>query len=265
MQRFSAIAVLATVVLMCGGEAGLAAEDQWRIPFTYPYDATSTETALWEATVSYQALPDSEASPEGTELLLTTSGAFSPLSRFELGGTIGYASRDYENSRFGSPSGLTDAQVWGKYRFAEIGSAVWTAGVTASLPTGSEDDFLGTGNLDPGVFLAAGVATQGGAFVQAHLGVRLNKDFNHDLFKMEGKSSTLLGFGGVFKAENQLEGFATLTLETERYEQGDSLGLIAAGARFPLGQGFKVQVQAGAGIGSASPDLSIGVGIVFAP
>lgn len=103
MQRFSAIAVLATVVLMCGGEAGLAAEDQWRIPFTIP--TMPHPRPLCEATVSYQALPDSEASPEGTELLLTTSGAFSPLSRFELGGTIGYASRDYEILGSATPRG----------------------------------------------------------------------------------------------------------------------------------------------------------------
>lgn len=253
------------LVFLGGLATAAAAEDQWRIPFTYPFDATTTETALWEATISYQSLPDTDVSPEGTELLLTTTGAFAPAARFEIGGALGYSSRDYENEHLGSPSGLTDAQVWGKYRFAEIGSAVWTAGLTAALPTGSEDDFLGTGNLDPGAFLAAGVKTQGGAFVQAHLGMRMNKDFSNNLFKLDGKTSTLLGFGGVFRAENQLEGFASLTLETERYDGGDSLGLLAAGARFPLGNNFKVQVQAGAGIGSASPDLSLGVGIVFAP
>jgi hypothetical protein len=50
---------------------------------------------------------------------------------------------------FDGESGLSDLNLWGKYRFYNRDGLSFTAGVLLTVPTGSEDDGLGTGEVIP--------------------------------------------------------------------------------------------------------------------
>jgi hypothetical protein len=210
-------------------------------------------------------LPDSSTVPKATDLLAKFTGAFAPRPDLELGAQASLISRNYDRDVFGNPSGLSDTFLWGKYRFGRQSDSAVSVGAFLSLPTGSKNDGLGSGTTDPGVFLSGGVHTRGNAFVQGHVGLRWNGEYDAFGVRRDGKTSILIGFGGVVPASPGFDTFASFALETERYDGGDSFAQVTLGGRWKISPAWRLQAQAGVGLADAAPRLSLGFGAVYTP
>ncbi len=242
-----------------------AGEELLRIPAIFPYDANTVDRIWLEGTVSFDSLPDSETIPEATDLRLNFTGAFALVPDFELGANTAFISRNYDADVLGSPSGISDTLVWGKYRFGRQPNSAVSAGAFLSLPTGDDGDGLGTGSTDPGVFIAGGLQTRANSFVEGFVGLRANGDFKGFGEDRSGKTSILIGFGGVIPVSPGFEAFGDFSLETERYDGSDSFAQIAVGGRWKIAPAFRLQAQAGVGLADAAPSLMVGFGVVYAP
>ncbi len=261
----STILALTALAPFATGAAGAAEEPAPRQPEMLPFDAGITDRSWVDFSMSYRKIDDSVQSRPATDLVVDGRVAWSPGSSFELGVAGSYVSRDFSSRDLGSVSGLGDTLGWAKYRFPGAGSAVFSVGGFASVPTGDKEEFLGNGNLEGGVFFAGGVRTRGEGFVQAHVGVRWNGDFDNALTDpLAAKNSILAGFGGVYRAASGVEVFSSLLLETSRYETGNDLARLTGGARWTLSTSWRVQVLASAGLTDAVPRLSLGAGVVWA-
>ncbi len=242
-----------------------AAEPASRQPATLPFDADAVEKGWFDVALSYRTLKDSTVSPKADDLLVEGRAAWAFRTRLEGGIAIGHVSRDFGREDLGRVSGFEDTLGWLKYRFPGAGSARFSAGAFVSLPTGDDARFLGSGNVDPGIFFAGGVATRGEGFVQAHVGLRANGDFDNGAVFARGKTSILSGFGGSFAAPSGVEAFASFLLETPRYDGGDTYAALEGGARWVLSRGWRLQVLGGIGLSDAAPALSLGAGFVYLP
>lgn len=267
MLRHAVLVALALVVVTAAvpAPARAAETDILRIPAIFPYDAQTIDTWWFEAGVEYRKTDDTPGSPKSSDLLVKALAAFSPIPELEVGATISHISRDFDRDALGSPSGPSDALAWGKYRFHREQETMFTVGAFASLPTGDEDDGLGNGNIDPGVFLAAGTRTAGNAFVEASLGLRVNGDLDSRFARADGKTSVLVDIGAVIPASQGFDAFAAFALETERYDGGDSFAQVSGGGRWQISGPWRLQAQAGLGLGDAAPKVSLGVSVVYAP
>lgn len=242
-----------------------AGEDLLRIPAIFPFDSMTVDRSWLEGDVAFASLPDSAMVPKATDLRVNFTGAFALLPELELGANTAFISRNYDEDIFGSPSGLSDTMVWGKYRFGRQPDSAVSAGAFLSLPTGDEDKGLGSGTTDPGVFISGGVRTHGSAFVEGYVGLRANGDQKSFGFERDGKTSILIGFGGVAPVSPGFEAFASFALETERSEGADSFAQVAVGGRWKVSPTVRLQAQAGVGLADAAPSLMLAFGVVFVP
>ncbi len=265
-MSFTRLLARATALLapLCAVTA-FAAEDL-RVPATLPFDATVTRNMWFDGTVTFRSWPGSDAFPKANDFALMVDGAFELLPRVEVGGNVGLLQRDYRERDLESGSGVTDTQVWGKYRLFEDPNVRVSAGALLALPTGSKGDGLGTGNPGLGVFLGAGTRTAGNAFVQGFVGLRQNDDLDNSVTTtLDGRSSLFVGFGGVVPAQENVEAFASLMLETERWRGAGTFAQLTGGGRWRIGSAWKLQAQAGVGFGDSAPRFALGFGVVYAP
>ncbi len=262
---FRWLVVLTTLAAAGAGTLALGADSAPRQTATLPFDAAVADTAWIDFSIGYRRLRDSEVSRRADDLVLAGKAAWRFRPNVELGLEGEYISRDFSDPELGSPSGLGDLLAWAKYGFPSSGNARFATGGFLSIPTGDEDKFLGTGNLDGGVFASAGALTRGNGFVQAHVGVRTNRDFENRLTHLEGRNSIFTGFGGVYTASADVEVFASLLLETGRYEGVDSVLALSGGARWTLSRSWRIQVLASIGLTDPAPRVSLGAGMVWIP
>jgi len=161
--------------------------------------------------------------------LITTMIAIRPFPNLEIAGDAPYISYDLDSPRprpgdlndFDGESGLADLNLWGKYRFYNRNGVSFTAGVLLTLPTGSEDDGLGTGELVPGAFAAVRIKAGDGYFL-ADAGVRFNPDstiLNSDL---SGRNAAFFGGGYLWEAYENWVLSGEVTAVSETYDDSDS-------------------------------------------
>ncbi len=265
--RASGSSLAAIFVLLVLAPASSRAQEQPapRQPATFPFDAGTVSRSWFDFSLAYRETDDSSVSRDGHGVGLDGRLAWALGERGEFGFAGSFLWMNYEDPRLGSPSGPSDTLSWLKYRFPSAGTTVVTIGAFASVPTGDKEEFLGTGNLDGGAFLAGGVRTQGGGFVQAHVGVRSNGDFENRLVShLDGKTSIFAGFGGSYEAASGVEVFSSLLLETNRYEDAHDTALLTGGARWTLSASWRLQVLGSIGLTDAAPRLSLGAGAVWA-
>ena len=128
---------------------------------------------------------------------LTPTVAISFFKNLEVGGRISWLDYTlnndvvrYPGDDFSGASGFGDLTLWGKYRFIN-GPVAVTAGTYIVLPTASNDDGLGTGQVNWALFGAARVKTGPGYFDGS-----ITVQFNHDATVMgqplNGKTSFTL-------------------------------------------------------------------------
>ena len=112
-------------------------------------DAAIVPTFWLEGQGRYQTnrspFGDSEVE-ESNVLLIGPVLAVNVAEDFEFGARIALGNRDRDEG--GSDSGLTDTDVWGKLSVVSDPLSV-SIGVLLTVPTGDENEFLGTGETGP--------------------------------------------------------------------------------------------------------------------
>lgn len=219
----------------------------------------------WEGQIRYQSgafppIQDADGMRIGGVL------AINVFKNVELGGRVAFGDYDLDNpvnrggDSFDGESGATDMDVFAKWRVMD-GDIKVAVGGSLTLPTGSEDDGLGTGEVVPAVFGAVrGDLSSGnrGTFTGvAHLGFRVNKDaeiFNQDF---DAKTSVFLGAGVLVKLTNTFGWTAELNVETERFEGFDSDIRLTGGAHWDVSKHQTLRGGVGFGLADGAPDFEL--------
>jgi hypothetical protein len=196
---------------------------------------------------------DSSTRGAGEANLLRLGGvfAFNVAEDFEFGGRIFWLERDPDNGS--SDTGLGDMDLWGKIKVA-TDPVDLTFGLLLSLPTGDEDEFLGTGETNVEFF--GGVRQDLSSFSwTAHGAVRINQDPDFPNVSVEGNTSILLGGGAIFPLGKHWALTAETAFETERFEGTDNSWQAGGGFDWRWGEAFMVRAAAFAGLTDGAPDL----------
>ncbi len=164
--------------------------------------------------------------------------AFNVAHDFELGLAVDFLFIDPDGA--GSESGLSDLTLFGKVRLIEKPFVV-SVGTVFSLPTGDEDDGLGSGEIDMEFFGAIRRSYENVAFT-AHAGFRVNQDvdvavgqggFVSDLNgRSEGEVSYLGGAGLLFTSSEHWSYQVEVAFESGRYEGHDSSVRLTPGVSY---------------------------------
>jgi len=202
--------------------------------------------------------------------------AVSPISNLELGGRVDFIDYQLDHAittnrgprrfRFDGESGAGDIEVFGKYRV--MTNPVQLAfGGTVTLPTGSEDDGLGTGEVVPAVF-AAVRANMNGFIGVAHLGARFNHDAQILGTNLNGRTSVFLGAGFLVEPSDSLYWTGELTIETEKYRDAPGVNIdsdlrLTGGISWTFSRHSSLRGSAGVGLADAAPDLELSAGYVW--
>ncbi len=199
--------------------------------------------------INQSPLGDSEVE-ESNVLILAPVIAFNVAEDFEFGARVGYANRDRDEG--GSQSGWTDTEIWGKLSMVTEPMSV-SIGIMLTLPTGDENDFLGTGETDVEFF--GGIRKDLDRFTfTGHGGMRINQDPDFEDVDLEGKNSWLLGAGMNITATKNLALLIEWAFESERLEDAEQDSRIAGGFYYRLGQRFRLRAAVGVGLSDAAPD-----------
>src|SRR5262245_40180524 len=127
-----------------------ASASEHRLFLRFVEDGAVTSSFWLEGQVGMQTNSqgvDSSVRGAGEANLWRAGGvfAFNVAEDFEFGGRIFFLERDPDNGS--SDTGLSDMDLWGKIRIATE-PLDFTLGLLVNLPTGDEDEFLGTGEVN---------------------------------------------------------------------------------------------------------------------
>jgi hypothetical protein len=204
--------------------------------------------------------------------MFTPIVAIAPTKNLEFGGTISYIDYSLDNTIYGGDfgrggfdgaSGFGDITAWGKYRFVDSSQMFVTAGALVQIPTGSNDDGLGTGEFNWGVFGSMRVKAGPGSILGD-----VTFGFNHDAtvlgFQVNGKTSTTLGVGYMWEAYEDWAFSGEVVAGSERYEGASSNFSVTGGVQFI---GLKHMYFRGAlafGLTDGAPNYQITLGYAYA-
>jgi len=210
-----------------------------------------------EGRSSYQGWDDGDRATLGSLMAFTVAGDF------EVG--LAFAGMWVDPDRGDSDEGFSDTQVFGKVRLIEK-PVILSVGTVISIPTGDEDDGMGSGEVDMEFFAAIRKAYRAMALV-ANGGFRVNQDADVRLStggfprgrsggETEGEVSGVFGVGLIFLAGERWSYQAELSFESKRYEGHHS------DLRFTPGVFFRTartSLRAGVSIGltDGAPDYSL--------
>ena len=152
--------------------------------------------------------------------------------------------------------------VWGKYRFVQ-GSVSFSAGGFIVLPTGSEDDGLGTGNMVPGAFGGVRV-TAGPGFFVGDLTLRFNQDADILDTHVDAKTSTAFAGGYMWLPWHDWAFSGELSVESERFSNSDSDFRVTAGAQFVGIKHSRLRGALGVGLTDGAPTYELILGYAYA-
>lgn len=202
-------------------------------------------------------------------ILLTPTIAINPVKNLEVGGMVSFI--DYEldhdivrpgtSDPFSGDSGLGDLTAWGKYRILN-GPVTFSAGALLTLPTGSEDEGLGTGEVTPGVF-ASFRAKAGDGYFMGNAAMRIFSDATILNIDFDGQTSAFLGGGYIWEAYEGWVFSGELTVESEHYDELNSDFRATAGVQYV---GFKHHYLRGAtsiGLTDGAPDFELILGYAY--
>jgi len=151
-----------------------------------------------------------------------------------------------------SQHGLTDLDLYAKYRLDELPFSIVVGGIV-KLPTASEDDGLGTGQMDFEVFGAAR-KDLGHVSAIANAGVRFNQD--PDLpGNIGGKTSFLLGGGVIIGLTPVVHNSWEITFESERFEDSEADIRLTPGLGWRVGNRGVLRGAVGIGLSEGAPDF----------
>ncbi|MFQ5877112.1 MAG: hypothetical protein ACE5JH_05405 [Acidobacteriota bacterium] len=249
----AAAVAIATASTALGREGGAGAghaatrPDARRLLQRFAEDAALVPGGWVEAQYVYGNLPDGSRHFAGPLI------AFRLATNVEAGLRFGFL--DVESDGGPDGAGLSDIDLYAKYRFPGIGPHRLALGGLVKAATGDEDQGLGTGETDVEVFIAYR-GTLPGVILVANAGVRFNGDPEPPLRSTD--DSLLLGGAVLLPATRRLTFIVEATYETERIEGTDDDGRLTVGAQVlgrKLRGGFRVGV--GAPLTDGAPDAEI--------
>ncbi len=201
--------------------------------------------------------------------LLTPTIALSPLKNLEVGGTFSWIDYSMNNDievspgdTFSGDSGIGDITVWGKYRFLD-GPVAAAAGLFVTLPTGSEDKGLGTGEVDWAIFGGTRVKAGSGYF-DGNVTMRFNHDATVLNQELDGKTSISLAAGYMWQPYKDWAFSGELTADSERYAGASSDFRVTAGAQFLGLKHSRLRGAASLGLTDGAPNFEVILGYAFA-
>ncbi len=217
---------------------------------SYFYDAPIANAGYAEGGLMY--LTSKQDNPYGGDIKTSAfmpgiQGGYPINDKTELEASLRYISA---NTDWGqddkSESGISDLDVYGRYKVYDKKQTSISVGGMLSLPIGSED--VGESTLDFGGFGALRHTLQNGLALAGTLGLFFDetKDEKGDT---EHESYLNIGFGGIYPLNPQLNLIGELNLRTE----GDYM-LLTAGADYLLGSG-RVRGALGLGLDDGAPDF----------
>ncbi|MGH9870841.1 MAG: hypothetical protein ACREAA_22110 [Candidatus Polarisedimenticolia bacterium] len=205
--------------------------------------------------------PDEDGDVSDATLFATGAiFAMNVAEDFEFGGRLALAHRDPDDG--GGDTGLTDTDLWGKVSVVTDPMKI-SVGVLFTLPTGSEDDFLGTGETNVEFF--AGARKEWGKFTLAgNLGIRINQDADlGDSIELEGQNSLLGGVAMLITATSNLTLVLEYAIESERYEGLSNDARLFGGFDWSLSEHFMLRGGVGGGLSEGAPDFQMIGSIVW--
>jgi len=200
-------------------------------------------------------LPDGN---DGTRSSLSGLLALGFSNRVEFGLTWGGVTVEPDHA--GSHSGMSDIEIYGKYRFRDAPIDISVGGLV-KVPTADSGDLLGSGSTDWEGFAA--VRKDFGA-VQAigSLGLRWNGD--PDVSGVDGETSLLAGGGVIFELGTRSFGSLEVSYESRRYEGLSSDIRLTPGLWFRLGERGFFRAGLGLGLSDGAPDSELIAGFGWA-
>lgn len=171
---------------------------------------------------------------DGTDMDATLYVNYGIADNWSVGVAPSFYSWDVDGGD--SESGLSDTGLMSTYRFMDEADAGFdfAAMGRVSLPTGDDDDGLGTGSVEPGLVLIA-AKTLGPIVAVANAGATLILDADDG----EEDFVVFASLEGIYPLTDKLSVNGTFSLGTSRAEDGDEPVDIGLGARFrPMEQFF---------------------------
>ena len=169
----------------------------------------------------------------------------------EFGARFGLAQRD--PARGGGDTGLTDLDLWGKISIVSDPVKI-SAGLVLSLPTGSGDKLLGTGETNVEFFGAIRKDFEN-LTIAGNVGLRINQDQDLGPNEAEGKNSVLIGAAVLVPAGEKTVVTAEWAIETERLEGLKNYSTLLGGAEYRYREDLVLRAAAGGGLSDGSPDF----------
>ncbi len=135
---------------------------------------------------------------------------------------------DWDIEGLGSESGISDTRILTTYRFTEETDSAPAFAVmgSLSLPTGDDDDGLGTGSVEPGVMLLCS-KDLGALTLVGNVGV----DFIADADRGEEDFILSAELEGIVPVSEQVSVNAVLAAETARWDEDDDTVDLGLGLR----------------------------------
>jgi hypothetical protein len=239
-----------------------AAPDDRRFLQIFTYDAAVVENFWIEGKLrASKGYDGAFGQSDFDSLRLGPVFAWSPIDRLEVGARIDYLDRDIPGG--GSNSGLSDTNIYAKWQFFH-NPVQFAAGMEISLPTGKEDDGLGTGEFDIALFGSVRKNLEQ-AYITGYFGIRNSQDstlFNSPV-PLEGDTSIFLGGGVMFPINQVFSLSGELRVETERYKQADSFIDLTVGAFWYTTKKTTLRGGLSLGLEDAAPDYELTVGFAW--
>jgi len=269
MKRVTIVSVLLSGALLfsLATVQAQSGTDNVQLFQSYFYDTPIAADPYVEAGIeldSYDALSD---------FIIGARGGYAINEQIEVEAQLGFISRSWDSDFIDGSSGITDLNLYGRYRFDDIDDAAVSAGAMLSLPVGSED--VGGGSLNFGAFGATRYPLENDMVITGTLGLMFfeTKEYEEGTFtdinidpitgqitggeyipgeeKTKYESYVNIGLGTIYPVNEKFNAVGELTLRTK----GDYM-MLSVGADYSLGSG-RVRGMLGIGLDDGAPDLAI--------
>ncbi|MCZ6777579.1 MAG: transporter [Acidobacteria bacterium] len=262
------IILAVAVLLTCGlspsalaqqsySSTGNRPDDSIRLFQRFIQDGAITPHVWLEGQARFQSNSPIFNGDEAERRLLGTILALGLTEDLEIGLTLGVVSLDPDNG--GSESGLSDMQIYAKYRINELPLSVTLGGIV-KIPTADEDEGLGTGEVDIEGFIAVR-KSYGHVDLIGNGGVRFNQD--PEIGDIDGRTSILLGGGVIIAMTQTVFNTWELNFESKRYERTDSSTTLTPGLMWRVGDRGLIRAGIGIGLTDGAPDFEAIGGFVL--
>ncbi len=253
-RKLGPFAVLAAAALLAPVlAADRATSPQDRLFLSFIEDATYTDGQWWEGQLE---LSDGEFVDS---TVLRGVVALKIRDRVEVGGRVGFGDTDAPGGAGGN--GATDLDLWGKYHFGTVNDRTeFSAGAIATVPTGDEDDGLGTDAFSVAAFGAVRHRLNR-AILTGNVGVRVNGDaqpFGGP--DVDGETSPFLGAGVIVPLSDRVAFVGEGRWEDGRFDGADSDARLLGGLNWRVSNVGQLRTAIAVGLDDGAPDGQVLVG-----